>query len=115
MNITRSQWFAIINLVLSSLMTATAFLTQVFGSGTAQLIVGGLGLINTIVGGIGVILTGQGQQLREVAALPGVERISINAGANQTVAQAATDSAQPKIGATTPEVRKTILETAKGV
>lgn len=114
MNITRNQWFAIAGVILSALMTSTAFLTDTFGATMAKEVVGIAGFINMILNGIVVILTGQGQQIRDVAAMPGVTRIAVNDQATQTLAQLATDAAQPKVGAVTPDVRSALQDIAKG-
>lgn len=114
MNVTRNQWFAIIGVILSALMTSTAFLTDTFGASMAHAIIGGAGFVNMVLSGITVILTGQGQQVRDVAAMPGVDSIKINQQANTALAQVATDAAQPKIAATDPQTRDVLKETAKG-
>lgn len=114
MGITRNQWFAIIGVVLSALMTSTAFLTDSFGPTLAHSIVGTAGFVNIIMNGIVVILTGQAQQVRDVSAMPGVDRIVVNTGANQTLAKVATDPEQPKVGADTDEAQKTLQTIAKG-
>lgn len=114
MNITRNQWLAIAGVVLSALMTSTAFLTDTFGAAMAHTIVGTAGFVNMILNGIVVALSTQAQQVKDVAALPGVERVSVNAQASQAVAQVATDAQQPKVGAVTPEIRATLQDIAKG-
>lgn len=115
MNLTGKQILSIVAAVVSVLMLATTQLTDLFGASVARNVVSVAALANMIINSIMAALTGQSSLVRDVAAMPGVERISINAGANTTLAQAATDFAQPKIGATTPEVRSALVETAKGV
>ena len=114
MNITRNQWLAIAGVVLSALMTSTAFLTDTFGATLAHSIIGGAGFINMILNGVVVILTGQGQQIRDVAAMPGVDRVSINAQASVAAASVAVDPAQTKVGPSSPDVRAALVKTAQG-
>ena len=57
---------------------------------------------------------GWGGMVRDVAAMPGVESIKINSQANQTLASVAVDPEQPKVGATTPQTRDILQDTAKG-
>jgi hypothetical protein len=114
MNLTGKQVLSIIAATVSALTLATAQLTDIFGAHVAQSIVSVAALVNMILNAVVVGVTGQGSLVRDVAAMPGVEQIAINANANPTLAQAATDSTQPKIGATTPEVRSVLVETAKG-
>lgn len=112
-NITRNQWLAITGVILSAIMTSTAFLTDSFGATTAHSIIGAAGFINMILNGVVAILTGQSQQVRDVAAMPGVQTISVNAAANQTLATLATSNTQAKV-IPLPEAVETIKQTAKG-
>ena len=114
MNLTGKQILAIVAAVVSALMLATTQLTDIFGAPTAKTIVSTAALSNMILNSIIAALTGQANLVRDVAAMPGVDRISINTSANQVLASAATDAAQPKIGATTPEVREVLKQTAAG-
>lgn len=113
-NITRNQWFGIVGVILSAMMTSTAFLTDTFGATLAHSIIGTAGFVNMIMNGVVVIITGQGQQIRDVSAMPGVEKITLNENANQAAAIVATDPAQPKVSGTSAAVQQTLKETAKG-
>ncbi len=73
-----------------------------------------LGIVNIILSSIGTALSGQANLVREVAAMPGVDRISVNAQAAPALAQVAIDPEQKKVGATTPSARATLVEAAKG-
>jgi hypothetical protein len=112
-NITSKQWFQIVSGSISGLITGAAFMQTLFGQTLTLQIIAGLGLANIMLSSIGATLSGQGNLVRDVAAMPGVTRISVNADATPTLAAAATDSSQPKIGATSPEVRSILLDTAK--
>ncbi len=114
MNLTPAQIIALSISTLSVLAGATAQLTTLFGQMVAQDITTACSLIAAILGGWIAVLTGQTAVVKQVAALPGVERISVNAQANPTLAAVATDPGQAKVGATTPDVRAVLSETAKG-
>jgi len=115
MNITRNQWFGIIGVILSAIMTSTAFLTDTFGATLAHSIVGTAGFVNMIMNGVVVILTGQGQQVRDVAAMPGVEKITVNANASQALAQVAvSDSPAAAKVEPIPTATAVVTATAKG-
>lgn len=132
MNLTLAQKVALLLITLNVLAGGTAQLTPLFGQGLTLIITSVCTLAGTIVGGWVFVLTGQQNLVntvgdlaksdasiqkslvRTVADMPGVERISINAGANQALAQAAVDPQQPKVGATTSDVRQVLKETAQG-
>jgi hypothetical protein len=114
MNLTSKQWFQIISGIVSSLITAGALFTTLFGQDLTLKIIAVLGLFNIMLNSIGAAVSGQANLVKDVTAMPGVERISVNASASPVLAAAATDPDQPKVGATTPEVRASLIETAKG-
>lgn len=113
MNLNGKTILAICGAVLSVLMVSTAQLTDLFGPGITKSIISIAGLTNMILNSITVALSTQGSLVKEVAAMPGVERIQVNTQANQTLAQVATDPQQPKIG-TNPEDRAQIMDIATG-
>lgn len=96
MNITRNQWLQIIGVVINSCVAASSLWTQMFGQSTTNIIIGLLGLGGAILSGVTFILTGQGQQVKDVAAMPGVSRIITNDQANSTLS-AVVDSTNPKV------------------
>lgn len=114
MNITRNQWLQIVAVVLGACIAASSLWTQLFGATTAQVVISLLGLGNTILAGVTYVLTGQAQQVREVAAMPGVERVTVNTQANSTLASVATDPTQSKVGAADPNLRIKLQDIAKG-
>lgn len=114
MNITRNQWIAIAVLVLSVNMGATAQLTDLFGPHIAKIVVSLSSLGSSILAGVQLILGGSAQLVKDAAALPGVEKITVNADANVALATVATSADQPKVGASSPEVREVLQQTAKG-
>jgi hypothetical protein len=111
-SITSKQWFQIVSGVISGLITGAAFLQTLFGQTLTLQIIAGLGLANIILSSIGATLSGSGNLMRDVAAMPGVARVTVNETATDGVAAAALDPQQPKIGATTPEVRAALITKA---
>jgi len=114
MNVTSKQWFQIVTSIIGGLTTGAALLQTLFGQDLTIKIVAILGIGNIIMGSVGAALSGQANLVRDVAAMPGVERVSVNATATPALASVATDPATPKVGATTPDVRAVLIATAKG-
>ena len=110
--ITRNQWLGIIVVILGAVAGGSAQLNNVVGPGVTQLLVSLATLLNTIMGGIIVNLGGQGQQIKDVAAMPGVDRVSINENASAAAAIVAVDPQQTKVGAVSPEVRQVLINKA---
>lgn len=110
MNITSKQWFQIISGIISGLITGAALMQTLLGQDLTIKVVAALGIVNIILSSIGTALSGQASLVRDVAAMPGVDRISVNAQATSTLASVAVDPAQTKVGATSPDVR-TVLTT----
>ena len=111
-NLTSKQWFQIISGVNGGLITGAALLQTLFGQDVTLKIVAVLGIIGIIINSVGAALSGPDSpatQIKNVAALPGVDRVSINATATNGVATAALDPAQPKVGPTTPAVRAELI------
>lgn len=113
-NVTRNQWFAIVILLLTVLTGGSAQLTDLIGPYATKVVISFSTLATGFLAGVQIILGGQAQQVRDVAAMPGVDRVSVNAQANANVASVAVDPTQQKVGASTPEVRATLIDTAKG-
>ncbi len=132
MNLTLAQKVALLLITLNVLAGGTAQLTVLFGQGVTSIITAMCTLAGTIVGGWVFVLTGQQNLVnavgeiaksdasvqkslvKTVAGMEGIERISINAGANQALAQVAVDPNQPRVGATSSDVREMLKETAHG-
>ena len=108
MNTTQTQWLAIAAVVLNALVGASTLWTSIFGQADAAIVISILGLINTILAGITFVLTGQAAQIKNAAAMPGVERISVGTAANQTLAQVAIDHSQSKVQPT--EAAKSVVQ-----
>ena len=114
MNLNIKQILAIVLAVLSVLSGSTAQLTDLLGVTSAKVVISIASLAMSVISSVLAVLSSQGNIIKDVAAMPGVSRISINEAANTTLAQVATDPAQPKIGAVSPDVREVLKETAKG-
>lgn len=91
------QIIQIIGVVISVLMVSSAQLTDLMGPNVAKTIVTVAGLANMLLQGITVALTTQSAQVKDVAAMPGVERITVNASANAALATLAVDKNQDKV------------------
>lgn len=112
MNLTTNQIIAIIMAVLGVLVGSTAQLTDLLGPTTTKTVVSLASLANTMLSGIMVILTGQSAQVKNVLAMPGVEKVTVNSQANTTLASLAMDSTVNKI-APTPAALTDVAATAK--
>lgn len=117
MGITRNQWIAIVILLSTILTGGSAQLTDLIGPYGTKLVIALSTLLSGFLAGLQIILGGQGQQIKDVAAIQGDDgkpavRINVNANAPVALATAAIDPAQKNIGAASPEVRSALLEKA---
>lgn len=113
MNITSKQWFQIISGAISGLITGAALLQQLVGQTVALQIVAGLGIANIILSSVGTALSGQAGLVKDVAAMPGVDKITVNANATQSLASVAVASDQPKVAASQGSLQE-VATIAKG-
>ena len=100
-NLTPIQLLLILLSVNSAIAGSTAQLNDLFGPQVAHYIVSIFTFANTIIGAFMVPFTGQSAQIAQVAAMPGVEHISVNSKASRTLAQAAV-SADPALAKIEP-------------
>lgn len=114
MNLNRNQIIAIVVAVLSVLMGSTAQLTDLFGPGITKTIISTASLLNSGLSAVLAVITGQGGMVRDVAAMEGVTKISVNSAANSTLASVAVDPLQPKVGADSKTSQPALQEIAKG-
>lgn len=112
-DITSKQWFQIISGAIGGLITGAALLQQLFGQDLALHIVATLGIANIILGSVGAALSGQANLVKDVQAMPGVDRIRINETASPALAALAVDPANTKI-LPTPGAQAAITATAEG-
>jgi hypothetical protein len=113
MNLNANQVVAIALVILGVFVASTAQLTDLFGAMAAKYIVSFSGLLMSILSGILGVMTGQSSQVKAVQAMPGVEKIVVNAQANETLATLAVDPAQAKIEAL-PSAQAAVNKTAQG-
>lgn len=113
MKLTPLQIIGIVLVINGALIGSVTQLTDIFGPQVAKYIVSFASLGNSIFGGIVTLISGQGSQIKNVLAMPGVERIDVNAQANTTLAAIAVDPAVDKI-APTPAAQESVQATAKG-
>lgn len=113
--LTSKQWFQIISGINGGLITGAALLQTLFGPDLSLKIVAGLGVLGIIINSVGTALSGQASLVKDVAAMPGVDRVAVNANASPALAQVATDADQPKVGAVDAGTRTILKATAQGV
>lgn len=111
MNLTRNQVLAIVIAILGVLMASTAQLQELVGPQATKWIQSFAGLANSSLAAILAIITGQSGILKDASAMPGVEKITVNAQASPVLATLAVDPAQMKIEAT-PQATRAVQETA---
>lgn len=110
--LTPLQIIGIILVVNGALIGSSAQLTDLFDPHTAKIIISIASLGNSIFGGVVTLISGQGAQIKNVLAMPGVEGISVGRQANATLAAIAIDPGQDKI-APTQAAASAVAATAK--
>jgi len=113
MTVNLKQFIAIVIAVLSVLAVSTSSLTDIFGTEVAKVVVPAAGLLNTILSAALAVITSQGATVKNVLAMPGVQKIDVNSQANKTLAQIAVDPKQDKIGPQPDDV-ETVTQIAQG-
>jgi hypothetical protein len=113
LNIQPKQWFQIVSGSVSGLITGAALFQQLLGQEAALMVVAGLGIVNIVISSVGTALSGQAQLVRDVAAMPGVEKITVNAQANPTLAAVAVDQTVDKVSPTRQDM-DVVTQTARG-
>lgn len=111
-NLTLVQWIGIMVGLNSLLMGATPQLTVLFGMEAVPYIIAVATLGNGALGVFVTVVGGQGRQVRNVLAMPGVEKIDVNGQASATLATLAVDPNQNKIAPTQAAMDK-VTATAK--
>jgi hypothetical protein len=113
MNLNGKQIISIIGAVISALMISSAQLTDLLGPNMAKTIVTVAGLTNLILQSVTAAITSQSSTVKDVLAMPGVDKINVNAAANQTLASIAIDPHQDKIAPTQAALVQ-VTQTAQG-
>lgn len=111
-NLTIIQWIGIAVGLNSLLMGATPQLTVLFGEHAVPYIIAVATLGNGALGVFVTVIGGQGSQVRNVLAMPGVEKIAVNGQASSALATLAIDPLQSKISPT-PAAMDRVTATAK--
>lgn len=91
------QALSIALVVLGVLTASAAQLTELVGPGLTKIIVSFSTLTMSILAGIQGLISGQSSLVKDVQAMPGVEKIVVNKEASQTLASLAVDPTQEKI------------------
>lgn len=112
MKLTPLQIIGIILVINGALIGSSAQLTDLFDPHTAKIIISIASLGNSIFGGVVTLISGQGAQIKNVLAMPGIENITVNRQASAALATIAVDPDQNKI-APTPAAAQTVAATAK--
>lgn len=113
MNLTGKQILAIVIAVLGVLMASTAQLNELLGPTLAKVISTTAGLTNSVLASILAVLASQGNLVTDVQSMPGVEKITVNARANTTLASLAVDPNNAKISAAAGS-ESAVSSTARG-
>lgn len=113
LNIQPKQWFAISILFFSVLMGASAQLVPLLGENATRAVISLSTLINSFLAGAQIILGTQSAQVKDVLAMPGVDKIDVNSKASPALAAIAVDPKVDKI-APIPEAQNKVEDIAKG-
>lgn len=100
---TLKQWLQILQIisnVVSGLITGAALLTTLFGQEFALQFVAVLGIFNIVISSIVTSTSGQGATVKEVLAMPGVDKIDVNEKASAVLTAIAVDPNVSKISLT---------------
>ena len=99
MNFTPQQWLIAAVGMLAALGGVSSQLATLFGQAVATDITAGAAVLTVILTVPLGMMTGQSAVVKQVAAMPGVEDIKVNAAANKDLAVAAVDPKQSKVNA----------------
>jgi hypothetical protein len=96
-NLSPTQWVILFMTTASFLNGATAQLTDFVGPTVTHYVISGFAFASGLIGTWAVALTSQGSIIKQVAAMPGIDPIKVNANANATAAALAIDPESHKI------------------
>lgn len=113
MNLNPKQWLAIVIAVLGVFIASTSQLTDLVGPQVTKLIVSLSSITVAALSSISAILSTQTSLVKDVQAMPGVEKITVNANANPTLAGLAVASENAKIEPA-PGADNAVNQAAKG-
>lgn len=113
MNLTPAQWLAMAIGMLGVLAAGTAQLDMMgLTTAAAKAVSAGCALASAMLAVPLSIITGQSNVVKQVQAMPGIEKLVVNSQANPTLAGLAIDPAQDKIEAA-PGAAPALRATAK--
>lgn len=112
MNLNGKQFLAIGVALLGVLGASTAQLDIIVGPAITKVVVAIDTLLMSGMSAVLAVLTGQSNIVKDVQAMPGVEKITINAQANPTLATLAVDPKNDKIEPT-PQAATAVAKTAR--
>lgn len=111
-SLTPLQIIGIILIINGVLTGSVNEMTDLLGAVVAKHVVSLAVIGSGICGGFVTMFGGQSSQIRNVLAMPGIEKISVNGQANSALATIAVDPAANKIGPTPAAVQE-VTATAK--
>ena len=100
--------------ILSVLSGSTAQLTDILGVAGAKTVISVASLAMSVMSSVLAVLTSQGATVKDVLAMPGVQKIDVNAQANKTLATIAVDPHIDRISPT-PGALQQVTKTAEGI
>ena len=113
MNYTPQQILIVIVGMLGALSGVSGQLTTLFGQTIATDIASVSAILVAILAVPLGMMTGQAAVVKQVASMPGVQQITVNSAANQTLAQIAVDQSQSKVQPA-PAAANQVQATAEG-
>lgn len=106
------QVLSTILVVLGVLTASAAQLTDLIGPVGTKLVISMSSLMMSILAGIQGVLSGQAGLISDVQSMPGIDKITVNAQANSTLAAIAVDPTNRKVEAT-PGAAAAVASTAR--
>lgn len=114
MNLTFQQKLTISIGIVGAATSAFGALNPIMTSTEALIGTVAFGFLSACLGVVATVVSSQGAQIDSVLAMPGVEKISVNAQANKTLASKAIDQTVDKI-APTQAALIDVTKTAQGI
>ena len=106
------QVLSMIVVILGVMVASTSQLNDLFGPQVTKHVVSASALLMSILSGVSGILSGQASLVQDVQSMPGVEKITVNAQANTTLASMAVDPTNQKVEAS-PGASAAVSATAR--
>ena len=114
-DLTLLQWIGVVLVVNGALNGCLNEMTDLFGTVWAHHVLSLCTIGSAVCGGLIMTFGGPGAMVKTVAAMPGVDTITVNANANQALAQIAVSNAPDSVKVeAAPTAVARIAATAKG-